>query len=101
MTHWYSLNLGDGISASMPSAEIEELFQKTFRAAGEPLEMAVFTRSEEGRLHCEIVAYFSPAAVNVAEKFDAAPCAKPVRARLGLLVGDEDAWSVLFPENPE
>ncbi len=100
MNSWYSLSLGDGIMASMPTAEIEDAFQQAFRAAGRPPEMAVFTRPEsEGRLHCEVFAYFSPAAATVAEAFDAEPCAKPVRAGLGLLAGDERSWSVLFPES--
>jgi len=59
--------------------------------------MAVFTRPEsEGRLHCEIIAYFSPAAWEVAESFDAEPCEKPARPGLGLLAGREESWSVLF-----
>ena len=101
MNHWYSLNLGDGIMASTPSDEIRERFLRSFTDAGSPPEMAVFTRPEsEGRLHCEVIAYFSPAAVRVAEAFDAQPCGKPVRTGLGLLAGDEQSWSVLFPESP-
>jgi hypothetical protein len=99
MRSWHSLSLGDGMTASMPSAEIEEEFWKAFNAAGNPPEMAVFTRPEsEGRLHCEIIAYFSPAAQEVAEAFDGEPCEKPARSGLGLLAGGEAAWSVLFPE---
>ena len=99
MNNWYSLSLGDGIMAGMPSVEIEEAFQQAFTAAGKPLEMAVFTRAEsEGRLHCEVIAYFSPAARDVAEEFDAEPCEKPARPGLGLLAGDERAWSLLFPK---
>ncbi len=61
--------------------------------------MAVLTRPEsEGRLHCEVIAYFSPAAADIAKAFDAEPCEKPARAGLGLLIGDESSWSVLFPE---
>ena len=61
--------------------------------------MAVFTRPEsEGRLHCEIMAYFSPAASYIAEAFDAEPCEKPVRSGLALLSGDEECWSALFDE---
>lgn len=81
----------------MPSAEIEDVFLRAFTAAGSPPEMAVFTRAEsEGRLHCEIIAYFSPAAWEVAESFDAEPCEKPARPGLGLLAGSEESWSVLF-----
>lgn len=100
MNNWYCLSLGDGMMAPMPSAEIEEQFQERFVAAGKPDEMAVFTRPEsEGRLHCEVIAYFSPAARNVAIAFDAEPCEKPARAGLGLLAGSERCWSVLFPDH--
>ena len=100
MDSWYSKQLGDGMMASMPSAEIEEIFLPLFESAGRPVGMAVFTRNEsEGRLHCEVIAYFSPAAVDVAEAIDAEPCDKPGRAELGLLVGDKGAWSALFPES--
>ena len=100
MDYWYSISLGDGITAATPSAEIEERFQKVFIAAGKPPDMAVFTRPEsEGRLYCEVTAYFSPAAAEVAKAFEASPCAKPLRAGLGLLAGDQKAWSVLFHES--
>ncbi len=100
MKHWYSVSLGDGMMAPVPSAEIEERFQAAFVPAGKPPEMAVFTRSEsEGRLHCEVIAYFSPAAAEVAKDFGAQPCPKPERTGLGLLAGDEQAWAVLFHES--
>ena len=99
MDTWYSKELGDGMIAAIPSDEIEEVFLKLFSASGKPRNMAVFTRLEsEGRLHCEVIAYFSPAAKEVAKAFDAQPCEKPSRAGLGLLAGDEISWSVLFPE---
>ena len=99
METWYSKELGDAIMASMPSDEIEAAFQQLFVAAGKPLNMAVFTKQEsEGRLHCEVTAYFSPAAVEVAMAFGAQPCEKPALTGLGLLAGDTLAWSVLFPE---
>jgi hypothetical protein len=97
MKSWYSTSLGDGMMAGTPSAEIEELFRKKFEAAGGPPEMAVFTRPEsEGRLYCEVIAYFSPEAGEVARAFDAEPCEKPERAGLGLLAGDSACWSLLF-----
>lgn len=99
MNTWHSLSLGDGMMAPLPSAEIEALFLQIFTSAGKPSEMAVFTRSEsEGRLHCEVIAYFSPAAEEIAMEFDAEPCDKPARAGLSLLVGDERSWSALFDE---
>jgi len=99
MDIWYSKELGDGMMAATPSDEIEKAFLKLFIAAGKPLNMAVFTRLEsEGRLHCEVIAYFSPAAKEVARAFHAQPCERPSRAGLGLLAGDETSWSALFPE---
>ena len=98
MATWYSVSLGDGMTSSLPASEIEEAFGKVFTAESRSPEMAVFTRPEsEDRLHCEVIAYFSPAAAQVAKMFDAEPCARPARAGLGLLAGDETSWAVLFP----
>jgi hypothetical protein len=100
MAFWHSINLGDGIIAVAPTAEIEELFLRSFNAAGRPSDMAVFTRLEsEGRLHCEVIAYFAPAAEEVAKAVNAQRCHKPTREGLGLLAGDPGCWSVLFPES--
>ena len=100
MEIWYSLSLGDGMTSDTLAAEVEEVFAPMFMAAGRPPAMAVFTRPEsEGRLHCEVIAYFSPAAHGVANVLDAAPCERPVRAGLSLLAGDETSWSLLFPES--
>ena len=57
MSTWYSVNLGDGMTAATPSAEIEAHFQKSFAAAGKPSDMAVFTRFDfrrpaSLRCHC-------------------------------------------------
>ena len=99
MKIWYFMSLGDGMTSGVVTAEIEEAFAQSFTVAGRPAGMAVFTRPEsEGRLHCEIMAYFSPASWEVANAFDAEPCERPARAGLNLLAGAEDSWSVLFPE---
>lgn len=97
MQHWYSVSLGDGIMAATPSAEIEERFHQS---AHKLADMAVFLRSEsEGRLHCEVIAYFSPTATELAKAFEAQPCPKPARAGLSLLAGEPQAWSLLFDED--
>ena len=98
METWYSMSLGDGMTSGLPSAEIEEAFAPLFTAVGRPQDMAVFTRPEsQGRLHCEVIAYFSLAARDVAKAFDAEPCERPAPAGLGLLAGNAECWSVLFP----
>lgn len=99
MTTWFYKNLGDAIVAAQPSDKIREAFLSFFDAAGNPEDMAVFTRNDsEGRLHCEVSAYFSPTAGEVAKKFDAKPCEIPLRNGLDLLAGNNNCWSVLFPE---
>lgn len=56
---------------------------------------AVFIRHEsEGRLHCEVIAYFSPAAFRLAEAFDAVPCRRPSRGDLSLHAGPDDCWDI-------
>jgi hypothetical protein len=96
---WHSLPLGDGMTAAEPSEEIRAAFRAAFTSAGEPADMAVFTRHESGNLHCEVIAYFSPSAAGLAMLFDAEPCQRPSRSGLGLLAGKEVCWSVLFPES--
>ena len=98
---WYTKSLGD--AAYTADQLLEESLRPAFREMyvrkGSPPEIAVFTRLEsEGRLHCELVVYFSPAAAELARKFEAGPCAKPAPAGLALFAGDERAWSALFPE---
>lgn len=84
--------------APVAMGEIEARFWPLFAAAGKPADMAVFTRREEGRLHCEVVAYFAPAVRAVADAFEAEPCVRPARAGLELLAGDERCWPALFAE---
>lgn len=98
MTYWYSKSLGDGMWADGAAEEIRAIFQRHFEAADRTATMAVFTRHEEGRLHCEVVAYFSPAAGAVAQVMAASPCPQPVRTGLVLLVGDERCWAHLFSD---
>ena len=102
MNTWYSATLGDGMWAPTLSVQIERDFLVAFNAAGRPVDMAIFTRNEsEGRLHCEVIAYFSPAARVIAKVFEAEPCEKPLRDGLGLLAGDPRCWIFFFPNVKE
>ncbi|MDD3937943.1 hypothetical protein [Rhodoferax sp.] len=99
MSTWFSKQLGDGVLAFAPKEQIQAMFPPLFAAAARPVEMAVFTRHElDGRLQCEVVAYFSPAAEALARQLDAQTCEKPSPTELDLLAGKPDCWAVLFPE---
>lgn len=97
--NWFSASLGDAQTAVMACREIENAFAPLFMAAGRSPELAVFTRSEsEGRLHCEVTVYFSPAAQALAEQFGAWPCSRPASAGLDMLAGAMASWALLFDD---
>src|SRR5436190_14883626 len=99
MNTWFYKPLGDGMTADEPSEEIRAAFLEVYKSMQAAAELAVFTRNEsEGRLHCEVIAYFSPAASALAKAFDAEPCQRPQRGGLGLLIGSDQSWESLFPE---
>ena len=98
MNFWFRKNLGDAMLAGESLRKIEELFESQYGKTDCPKEAAVFIRHEsEGRLHCEVEAYFSPDSIAVAKRVDADPCARPTLDGLSLLTGSEDSWRVLFP----
>ncbi len=97
MSIWFTKNLGDAMLVSEPLDQISESFRAAYKNSSSE-EVAVFIRHEsEGRLHCEVKAYFSPASIAVARAVDAEPCKKPTPDGLSLLIGSEDSWSALFP----
>ena len=99
MTGWFAKSLGDPLTAGEPLSRIEALFRSEYAKTGGPRNMALFTRLEsEGRLHCEVRAYFSPASAAVARAVDADPCDRPAADGLSLLAGAPAAWRALFPE---
>ena len=99
METWFYKSLGDAMTASEATDQIREALLSSREAAGNPTDMAVFSRSDSDHLHCEISVYFSPRAGNLAKTFDAQACDQPLRNGLDLLAGDPQAWSILFPEN--
>ncbi len=79
--------------------QIKEFFLAEYGADNSSEEQALFIRHEsEGRLHCEVVVYFSPATVTIAKAVNASPCKKPFPDGLGLLAGSKESWAALFPE---
>lgn len=95
-TTWFSKAVDDGIEADDPSPRIQAAFLPFFAAAGWPADMAVFSRYD---LTTNVVTvYFTPAAASLALSHGATPCEKPSSEDIGLLVGDQHAWQLFFPE---
>jgi len=85
---WFSKNLGDAMLAGEDLARIETLFEAAYAKAGKPEDMALYIRHEnEGRLHCEVIVYLTPASVDVAQEINAKSCVGPSLHNLGLLAG--------------
>jgi len=91
---WRSVELGDQREVYGKTLAIEKLFTPLFAVAGCPGEMAVFYRYDRYR-NIE-TAYFSPAAHEVAKRFNATPCEKPSRELLRLILGDDGCELLLF-----
>lgn len=97
--NWYVINLGDAMLADEKLCVIEATFQRAYKLAECPLEMAVFKRHElEQGLHCELKIYFAPAAQSVAIELGAQLSSKPSVHGLGLLAGSKQSTQVLFAE---
>lgn len=93
---WFSKNLGDAMWALDALDEVKQAFQTAYQSAADLSELALFSRHEsDGRLQCEVVLYFSPAAYELALKLGAAPCPRPATDDLSLLAGAESAWELL------
>lgn len=96
---WYSLDLGDAMMADEPKEQIRKAFEEFISENKTSADVAIFTRNDsEGRLHCQVTAYFSPATNQIAKEFGATPCAKPSKINLDLLAGTETCWDILFPK---
>jgi len=99
MRDWFLINLGDAMLAVDQQDRIKGLLLSEYAQAGNPDEMAAFTRHEsEGRLHCDVMIYFSPMSAKVAEEVNARSCEKPSPIGLSLLAGSKQSWLILFPE---
>lgn len=86
MNDWFVCNLGDAMLAQDALADIRRRVDAACGAATRPGEAAAYIRHvSEGRLHCEVLVYFSPGAAAVAREYGALPCAPPPREGLDLL----------------
>ena len=71
MAGWFAKNLGDAMLASEALDQIRASYASKYEGTDSRNSAAVFIRHEsEGRLHCEVMAYFSPGAFRLAEALD-------------------------------
>lgn len=104
MSTWYRKDIGDGLEALGPSSKVQDAFDAFFVAAGMPESMGVFASAQwdetgvGGRSRKVHTLYFPPEAERLATAFDATACDKPHAEGIGLLVGDQRALSIHFPD---
>ena len=100
MNTWYTLNLGDALLADRELERIGTLFASEAAQHTQNGDMAIFIRHEsEGRLHCAVTLYFSPAAAALARTLGATPCPRPAMTDLGLFAGTGPAFARWFGVN--
>lgn len=96
MQQWKSANFGNKLEAKEPSLKIQLDFVVAFKAAGQPLDMVVF--SSYDATQDVVTAYFSPRASDLADLFGGTPCEKPeLTDELLLLSGDQRGLKLLYP----
>lgn len=87
-TCWYRLDLGDALVAAPRQHEIEQHVARARSDSVDPEELALYAMwLSEGRLHCELRLYFTPAAATVARACGAVPCAPPDPGALSRIAG--------------
>jgi hypothetical protein len=99
MNTWSYINLGDATLAGPALERLLHPLRSAFEDAGPGAGIAVFTRHEsEGRLHCDLLVYFSPAASTLARSLGARTCARPAPGDLDLAVGSPGVRDRLFDD---
>lgn len=94
---WYTCNLGDAMLAGPVMDELEKQFDTAWKQAGQPRDAAVFIRHEsEGQLHCDVVAWFSPASRKIAVPLGAHASGAPSQRGLSLLAGSPACLELLL-----
>lgn len=104
MACWYCCNRGDALLATVQQEQMRHSFIAHYTVAqltdAEAPAALFASHRSDGRLHCELLLYFSPAAEELAKQWGAYPCRRPPPDNLGLLAGLSSAWARLFPRAP-
>ncbi|WP_374972580.1 hypothetical protein [Spongiibacter marinus] len=93
---WHCLNLGDALLAEPQHTALVTDFQRRYSASATP--RVLITRHEsEGRLHCEVLVYFSPGCEALVAAWQARPCRAPGGSGLSYSTGAGSEWQRAFP----
>lgn len=96
---WRVLNLGDPLLADQRLTQVLDAAGAACLDATPGADMAVFQRHEsEGRLHCELKLYFSPALDELARSQGARRCRAPTAHDLSQVAGCEQAAQRLLSQ---
>ncbi len=96
-SNWYRLDLGREREAFEPARQIQQVFMAKFLMARPGSGRALFSSCDP--VADKVCLFFSPAAADIAIRFRAEPCDKPLApSYLSLLAGESEALAVHFPE---
>ena len=92
MNQWFYTNLGDAMLAAEALYQLKDDFNDQYQKMDCPKGITLFYRHEaEGRLHCEVMVYFSPTSATIAKILGAKPCKNPSMNGLSYLAGSDKA----------
>lgn len=98
MDNWFVLTLGDAMFAGAALDDLLAQLNNLSDAKHWGEHSAVLTRHEsEGRLHCELMVYFSPALQSLAQAVGARPCVQPSPEGLSVLLGSSKLELLFSP----
>lgn len=93
MNQWFYINLGDAMLATEALYQLKDDFNDHIQKMNCVKDMTLLYRHEaEGRLHCELMVYFSPSSATIAKRLGAKPCKTPSMTGLSYLSGSDKAW---------
>lgn len=93
---WSSATFDTAMDAQTETFRIQQAYVKLLSSVNLPKDMAVFSHSD--MYTGAVTIYFSPRASQLGKIASAKPCKKPSKDGLKPVVGQTEAWELLFPD---